>query len=270
MARRSRKGAPSATIHVGDCLEVMQALPDASVGLIVADPPYFLSNDGYSVSGGRRVSVNKGDWDRSQGWEADHQFNLAWPRECRRLLVPDGAIWVSGTFHSIHSVGMALQQLGYHVLAEVAWFKPNAAPNVGCRSFTHSHETLLWAKLNRSARHTFNYDYTRGDFPGDRLKAPDRQMRTVWSIPLTPGRERTNGKHPTQKPLALLERIVLATSCPGDLILDPFCGSGTTGVAAVRHGRRFIGIELDRGYADLAHLRISGDLPVDGEIRLVA
>lgn len=239
----------AAMLYLGDCISLLNKMPENSVDMVFADPPYNLSNDGFSVHAGRRVSVNKGEWDRSQGVEEDFAFHLRWIAACQRVLRPSGTIWISGTYHSIFACGHALQSLGFRILNDIAWYKPNAAPNLGCRMFTASHETLVWASKSKQAKHTFNYDSMRkGEFPGDFIKKPGKQMRSVWSI-LTPRTsEKRYGKHPTQKPEELLDRIVQASTSPGDLILDPFCGSGTTGVAALRFGRRFIGIDLEERY----------------------
>jgi site-specific DNA-methyltransferase (adenine-specific) len=164
---------------------------------------------------------------------------------------------ISGTYHSIYKCGVALEELGFKVLNEIIWFKPNGAPNLAGRSFAASHETLIWASVSKKSKHTFNYlEMKHGDFSGDTLKNSDKQMRSVWSIPNTPQREKTLGRHPTQKPLALLERLILACTKPGDLVLDPFTGSGTTGVAAVKLGRSFIGFETEGEYSRLARRRI--------------
>ncbi|MFT4256482.1 MAG: DNA methyltransferase [Pseudoxanthomonas sp.] len=239
----------NATLYRGNCIEVLDALHERSVDLIFADPPYNLSNDGYSVHAGKRVSVNKGEWDRSKGVSEDFDFHYAWLQACRRVLRDNGTLWVSGTYHSIYACGYAITLQGYRVLNEIAWYKPNAAPNLGCRMFTASHETLIWASKSKKAKHVFNYDDMRlSEFPKDPFKNPGKQMRSVWGI-TTPGiAEKENGKHPAQKPEALLDRIVRASSNPGDVVLDPFCGSGTTGVAALRLGRKFIGIDMDEGY----------------------
>lgn len=217
--------------------------------MVFADPPYNLSNNGYTVHSGRRVSVNKGDWDKSQGVEADFDFHQRWISATRRVLKENGTIWISGTYHSIYACGLALNLQGFRVLNDIAWYKPNAAPNLGRRMFTASHETIIWASKSKKARHTFNYDDMReGDFPKDQLKKPGKQMRSVWSLTTPANWEKRHGKHPTQKPEALLERIVRASTISGDLVLDPFCGSATTGVAALRNGRRFIGIDQDPTY----------------------
>ena len=240
-------------LYHGDGLKLMSSLPDNSVDCIWTDPPYLLSNDGFTCVAGRRVKVNKGDWDRSRGIELDHQINLAWLGECYRVLKPAGTIWVTGTLHIYLSTGMAMLQLGFRILNDITWEKPNPPPNLGCRCFTHSTETVLWAtkaKKGSKARYTFHYEAMREENGG-------KQMKTVWSI-LPPNRdEKKYGKHPTQKPLALVERCLRASTDPGDLILDPFVGSGTTGIAALRLGRRFICAEREMDFAELAHKRLA-------------
>ena len=226
--------------------------------MIFADPPYNLSNDGYTVHAGKRVSVNKGDWDKSAGSAKDFEFHLNWIKACKRVLKDDGTIWISGTYHSIYACGYALQLEDFRILNDVAWYKPNAAPNLGCRMFTASHETIIWASKSKKSKHVFNYSLMReGNFPGDIIKNPGKQMRSVWSI-ITPTKaEKKFGKHPTQKPLKLLDRIVLSSTKPNDVILDPFCGSATTGVSAVINGRNFIGIDSDEKFlTDLAIPRL--------------
>lgn len=241
------------TLHNADSLVVLSTLPENSVDMIFADPPYMLSNDGFTCQAGRMVSVNKGTWDKSQGFENDLVFHEAWISECRRILKPEGTIWVSGTYHSIYQCGFLLQKLNFHLLNDIVWFKPNASPNLSCRFFTASHETILWARKEKKAKHTFNYEAMKnGKFPEDRMKKAEMQMRSVWSIPTPAGSEKDHGKHPTQKPLALLRRIITASTNDGDLILDPFSGSGTTGIASVLVGdRNFIGIEVNSDFVDL-------------------
>jgi len=238
-----------AKLMLGDCVELMNSLPAASVDMIFADPPYNLSNDGYSVHAGKRVSVNKGDWDKSKGVEADFDFHFRWIEACRRVLKENGTIWISGTYHSIYACGYALNLQGFRVLNDIAWYKPNAAPNLGRRMFTASHETIVWASKSKTAKHTFNYNEMReGHFPSDVLKNEGKQMRSVWSIITPKAWEKRHGKHPTQKPEALLNRVILSSTSKKDVVLDPFCGSGTTGVVALRHGRRFIGMDLSADY----------------------
>lgn len=243
---------PFALFH-GDMLAKLdQHVEDHSVDMIFADPPYNLSNDGFTCQGGRMVSVNKGEWDRSKGPAADFEFHKTWIAACHRKLKPGGTIWISGTYHSVYQCGFALQMGGWHVLNDISWFKPNASPNLSCRMFTASHESLIWARTSKKDKHVFNYkDMKHSDYhEGDVLKKEDKQMRSVWSIPLTKKSEKRHGKHPTQKPEALLKRVVLSSTNTGDLVLDPFCGSGTTGAVAVRHGRRFIGIDMDKTYLE--------------------
>lgn len=236
-----------------DCIRFLEQIPEESIDMIFADPPYNLSNGGFSVHAGKRVSVNKGKWDESKGVENDFAFHTRWLEECRRVLKPNGTIWVSGTMHSIFQCGYALQILGYKILNDIAWYKPNASPHLACRYFTHSHETLIWARKNEKGHHTFNYDDMKnGSFPEDFMKKPNKQMRSVWSINTPRPEEKTFGKHPTQKSLKLLERIILAASNKGDIILDPFTGSSTTGIAASKYGRKFIGIDMEKEYLELS------------------
>ena len=241
-------------LYHGDALDVMRALPAESFDMVFADPPYFLSNGGYTVHGGKRAPVHKGKWDKSRGTTDDMAFHLAWIAEARRLLKPEGTIWISGTYHSIYQCGHALQLTGFHILNDVAWFKPNAAPNLACRMFTASHETLIWARKDKSAKHYFDYRAMKeGAWRSDTLKKPGLQMRSVWSIATPKPVEKVHGKHPTQKPLELLRRVVLASTAPGAKILDPFAGSSTTGIAATLIGNRhFTGIEKDRKFIQLS------------------
>lgn len=237
----------------GNSLEILKEMQDNSFDMIFADPPYLLSNDGFSVQAGKRVSVNKGEWDRSNGFDQDFEFQNKWIAECRRLLKPNGTIWISGTYHSIYQCGFALQRNGYHILNDITWFKPNAAPNLSCRFFTASHETLIWARKDKKGKHTFNYNEMKnGSWSEDFLKKPNLQMRSVWAMGTPKPTEKTFGKHPTQKPFELLRRIILASTNKGDSILDPFAGSSTTGLAASYYERKFIGIEIEQKYIDLS------------------
>jgi site-specific DNA-methyltransferase (adenine-specific) len=240
-------------IYQGDCLEILPAIPENCVDLIFADPPYFLSNDGITCHAGRMVSVNKGAWDRSQGPDANHEFNRAWLAACQRVLKPHGTIWVSGTAHVIHSVGFAMQQLGFKLLNDISWVKPNPPPNLSCRYFTHATETIIWAAKNRKSKHTFNYKLMK-------QLAGGKQMKSVWTIPAPDRNEKRFGKHPTQKPVALLERILLAASNAGALVLDPFMGSGTTAVAALRLRRAAVGLETNGEFMTLALARMCREL----------
>jgi site-specific DNA-methyltransferase (adenine-specific) len=244
--------APDYRLLHGDCVLLLDRLPAQSVDLLFADPPYLLSNGGTTCHAGRRVSVDKGKWDASSGLAADHDWNLRWLAACQRVLKPSGTIWVSGTQHVVFSIGFALQSLGFHLLNTVTWFKPNASPNLACRFFTHSTELIVWAAPQKRAPllHTFNYQDMKTENGG-------KQMRDLWSLGTPKPSERANGHHPTQKPLALLDRIVRASSSPGDLVLDPFNGSGTTGVAALVAGRRYLGIDINRAYLALTRRRVS-------------
>jgi site-specific DNA-methyltransferase (adenine-specific) len=242
-------------LYQGDSQELLKCIPDNSVDLIFADPPYFLSNGGFSVHAGKRVSVNKGVWDSSNGFDSDFIFQNSWIREVKRILKPNGTIWISGTYHSIYQCGYSLQINGYHILNDVAWFKPNASPNLSCRYFTASHETLIWAKKDKKVKHVFNYKAMKnGEWNGDFLKKPNLQMRSVWAIHPPKKTEKDFGKHPTQKPLELLKRIITAATNENSVILDPFTGSSTTGLAAILVGgnRKFIGLEVEKKYLDLS------------------
>jgi len=265
----ARAEIPRYTLLQGDMLCVLEQITDHSVDMIFADPPYNLSNDGFTCQGGRMVSVNKGDWDKSRGPEADFEFHKTWITACHRKLRPGGTIWISGTYHSIYQCGVALQLGGWHVLNDIAWFKPNASPNLSCRMFTASHESLIWARTSKKDKHVFNYESMKfgGYHEKDVLKKEDKQMRSVWSIALTKKSEKRHGKHPTQKPEALLERVILSSTNVGDIVLDPFCGSGTTGAVAVRHNRRFIGIDMDNAFLeDIARPRIEDEMRAREEI----
>lgn len=255
----------------GDCLDILAQIPSSSVDLIFADPPYNLSNGGFTCYAGRRVSVNKGSWDVSKGFAEDYAFHQKWIGACRRVLKRNGSIWISGTYHSIFACGALLQEQGWHIINDIAWFKPNAAPNLSCRMFTASHETLIWARKSKASKHAFHYEAMKhGTFPGDILKKRDKQMRSVWAISTPKRHEKVYGKHPTQKPIELLDRIVLASSNPGDIILDPFCGSATTGVSALSNGRRFVGIDSSLDYLEnLAIPRLQDAVPKPTQRRLV-
>ncbi|MCF7988581.1 MAG: site-specific DNA-methyltransferase [Methylovulum sp.] len=238
-------------LYLGDVVETLNQLPTESVDLVFADPPYNLSNGGFTCHAGKRVSVNKGDWDKSQGVDADLEFHNAWIKACNRVLKPNGTLWISGTYHSIYVCGYVLQKQGWHIINDICWYKPNAAPNLSCRMFTASHETLLWVKKTKQAKHTFNYEAMKfGDFPNDVIKKPEKQMRSIWAIGTPKNGEKKYGKHPTQKPEELLDRIITSSSNEGDIVLDPFCGSSTTGVCALRHRRKFIGIDSSKEYLD--------------------
>ncbi len=243
----------SSKLYAGDALSFMESIPENTVDCIWTDPPYLLSNDGTTCVAGKRVSVNKGDWDRSQGVELDHEFNLSWLRECYRILKPSGTIWVTGTFHVYLSVGMAMMQLGFRILNDITWEKTNPPPNLGCRCFTHSTETVLWATKafkGSKQKYTFHYQDMKVENGG-------KQMKSVWRMATAGQDEKTFGKHPTQKPVALIERCLRASTNPDDLVLDPFVGSGATGVAAIGMGRRFLGCDREEEYIRLTINRLS-------------
>ena len=258
-------------LYEGNSVELLNQFPEQQFDLVFADPPYFLSNGGFTCKSGKRASVQKGAWDVSRGVEEDHAFTTEWLRACQRVLKPTGTLWVSGTQHVIFNVGFAMQKLGFKLLNTVTWYKPNASPNLSCRYFTHSTELLIWAspKPAKTLQHTFNYARMKAENGG-------KQMRDAWVLPpsgdaeLTSdgegrlwtltvprgGEEKAFGSHPTQKPVALLERI-LEASCPPDaLVLDPFNGSGTSGVAALKLGHRYVGIDMDEKYLALSQKRL--------------
>jgi len=249
-------------LYQADCLDLMPRMPSESFDLIFADPPYFLSNDGITCHAGKMVSVNKGKWDRSEGPEANHEFNLRWLAACRRLLKPKATLWVSGTSHIIHSIGYAMQCLGFKILNDITWEKTNPPPNLSCRYFTHATETVLWAARDKKSKHTFNYALMKQMNRG-------KQMKSVWHIGAPRREEKVFGKHPTQKPLALLERIVLASTEENAIVLDPFSGSATTGLAAIKLGRHYAGLETDEDFLNLAIRRFVGVPQADSPSRIL-
>jgi modification methylase len=254
--------APRNAILRGDCIEVMAGLPDASIDLIFADPPYNLQLRGdLHRPDNSRVDAVDDAWDRFDSFAAYDAFTRAWLAEARRLLKPDGAIWVIGSYHNIFRVGAALQDTGFWILNDVVWRKSNPMPNFRGKRFTNAHETMIWASRAEGARYTFNYEA---------LKALNEgiQMRSDWVIPLCTGHERLKDEsgekaHPTQKPEALLHRVLVGCTDPGDLVLDPFFGTGTTGAVARMLGRDYLGIERDDGYIRLAEKRLAGVRPYD-------
>jgi site-specific DNA-methyltransferase (adenine-specific) len=320
---------PFIRLYHGNCLELLEAIaakyPEGRFDAIFADPPYFLSNGGITCHAGKMVKVDKGDWDVSRGPELNHEFNTEWLRRCQRVLKPNGTIWVTGTHHVIFSIGYAMQQLGFKILNDIAWEKPNPPPNLSCRYFTHSTETVLWAAKNEKSKHVFNYpamkavsgkqmktvwrDVTsdtcqvtrKNDEPSGTseimspatcqptpvasdpvtchvppVTAPDPvtchmppvtkpppadpSLESIWTLP-APGREEKNhGKHPTQKPVALVERCLLASTNEGDLVLDPFLGNGTTAVASLRLKRGCVGVELDLHHVEMAVKRVKAEM----------
>lgn len=216
--------------------------------MIFADPPYFLSNGGISVQSGKQVSVNKGDWDKSRGFEKDNDFYRQWISLCRDKLKKDGTIWISGTYHNIFSAAQMLNELNFRILNVITWAKTNPPPNLSCRFFTHSTEFIIWARKEKKTPHYFNYDLMKSINGGT-------QMRDVWSLPAIAKWEKSCGKHPTQKPLPLLGRIILASTKENAWILDPFSGSATTGIAANILGRRYLGLEQSSDFLELSKQR---------------
>ena len=238
-------------------IDALGTFPENHFDCIWTDPPYLLSNGGITCHAGKMVSVDKGDWDKSNGWETDLEFTEEWMTECHRVLKPTGTIWVSGTLHFHPIAGMALIKSGFRLLNDIIWEKPNPPPNLGCRTFTHSTELIYWAaKAKKGKRPNYRFNYAD-------MKAEngDKQMKTVWQY-TAPGRnEKTFGKHPTQKPVALIERCIRASTAPDDLILDPFAGVASTGVAALKSGRRFIGIEVEKQFIHIATQRLKACTP---------
>lgn len=232
------------TLLKGDCIELLNQF-EFKFDMIFADPPYFLSNDGISVQSGKMVSVNKGDWDRSNGFEKDNEFNLKWLKACRNHLTENGTIWISGTFHNIFSVAHMLTELDYKILNCITWAKTNPPPNLSCRYFTHSTEFIIWARKSKKGSHYYNYELMKKINGGT-------QMKDVWNLPAIAPWEKSCGKHPTQKPLALLTRIILASTEKNAWVLDPFTGSSTTGIAANLSNRKFLGIDKEESYLSIS------------------
>ena len=235
------------TLLHGDCFKLLREF-DFKFSCIFADPPYFLSNGGISVQSGKIVSVNKGDWDKGKSQQEITDFNMEWLSLCREKLKENGTIWVSGTYHNIFSVANCLTELGYKILNVVTWAKTNPPPNISCRYFTYSTEFVIWARKSSKKAHYFNYDLMK-QINGC------KQMTDVWNLPAIATWEKSCGKHPTQKPLSLLSRIILASTQQGEWILDPFCGSSTTGIAANLLGRRFLGIDQEEGFVEMSKCR---------------
>ncbi len=239
-----------------DCKKVMQSIESNSIDMIFADPPYFLSNWWFSVQSWKRVIVDKWTWDISFWIDSDYQFHLSWIIEARRILKENWTIWITWTYHSIYQCWHALQTLWFHILNDICWFKPNASPNLSCRFFTASHETIIWARKSKKWKHFFDYHTMKNwDWHEDFIKKPCLQMRSVWSIYPPKKKEKIYWKHPTQKPEELLRRIVLASTQVNDIILDPYSWSGTTGVVANMLWRRFIWIEKEEIYLKTSILR---------------
>lgn len=236
------------TLIQGDSIQQLPLLQAQSIDMIFADPPYFLSNNGLTVKNGKIVSVNKGQWDQSKGLSHDLQFNYDWINHSYHLLKDHGTIWISSTHHNLFQLGFILNQIGFKILNIITWEKPNPPPNFSCRYFTYSAEWIIWARKMPKTPHYFNYDLMK-------KTNGDKQMKDIWKLPAVSKWEKTQGKHPTQKPLGLLSRIILSSTQENDLILDPFSGSATTGISAILHNRRYIGIEQDTNFLELSKNR---------------
>jgi len=235
------------TLLEGDCRDLLQRF-DFKFDLIFADPPYFLSNGGISCQAGKVVCVDKGDWDKAASKDEVDAFNLSWLTLCREKLKENGTIWISGTYHNIFSVANSLNELGFKILNVITWVKTNPPPNISCRYFTYSTEFVIWARKSERTPHFYNYTLMKALNEG-------KQMTDVWRLPAIGRWEKTLGKHPTQKPLSLLVRILLAASRPNAWILDPFCGSSTTGIAANLIGRKYLGIDTNSEFVELSKQR---------------
>ena len=235
------------TLLKGDCVEVLSQF-NFQFDMIFADPPYHLSNGGISVQSGKMVSVNKGDWDKSKGFEEDYNFDKKWLSACRKKLKNNGTIWVSGTYHNIFSVARCLTELDFKILNCITWVKTNPPPNLSCRYFTYSAEYILWARREQKTPHFYNYELMKTLNGGT-------QMRDVWTLPAIAKWEKSCGKHPTQKPLSVLSRIIQASTKENAWILDPFTGSSTTGIAASLFHRRFLGIDMEEKFLQMSRDR---------------
>lgn len=242
-----KSGSHDFTLLHGDCIKLLQNF-DFKFDCIFADPPYFLSNGGISCQSGKVVCVDKGEWDKADSPEYIDDFNTKWLSLCREKLADNGTIWVSGTYHNIFSIANTLNQLGFKILNVITWVKTNPPPNISCRFFTYSSEFVIWARKHPKKPHYFNYELMR------KLNGY-KQMPDVWHLPAIARWEKSCGKHPTQKPLSLLSRIILASTSENSWILDPFCGSGTTGIAASLLNRRFLGIDNELEFLEMAKAR---------------
>lgn len=255
------------TLLNGDSFKLLKKIQPKSINFIFADPPYFLSNGGISCHSGKQVSVDKGEWDLTKSIEEKLKYHRRWIRLCRDVLDDNGTIMISATLHSVYAIGVALEMEGFSIINNIIWRKTNPAPNLACRCLTHSTETIIWARKQltekKKGKHYFNYAAMK-DINGG------KQMKDVWDIEdvepefvessTTTKKEKKFGKHPTQKPIVLLERLITMATKEGDTVLDPFNGSGTTGIVAAKMNRRYIGIELDINYLELTKMRYLGGL----------
>ncbi len=243
------------TLLQGDCISQIQQI-DTPIDMVFADPPYFLSNDGLTVKNGKVQSVNKGEWDKFSNDNEIYVFTYDWLTVVHEKLADNGTIWISGTYHNIFTLGRLLPKLGFKILNVITWEKTNPPPNFSCRYFTHSTEFVIWARKHPKIPHYFNYELMK------KLNG-DKQMKDVWRLPAVAKWEKTCGKHPTQKPLALLAQIILASTQENALILDPFTGSSTTGIASNVLNRKFIGIDKEIKFLQLSQSRYE-DLQIKG------
>jgi site-specific DNA-methyltransferase (adenine-specific) len=258
MKNKNEKVAPyfiskdkSFTLYKGDTMDMIPKL-DVKFDMVFADPPYFLSNNGLSIQSGKIVSVNKGEWDSSNDYNYVNQFNREWLSKVRERMKEDATIWISGTIHNIFSIGQILTELDFKILNVITWEKNNPPPNFSCRFFTHSTEQIIWARKSSKVPHFYNYDLMKSI-------NEKKQMKDVWKLPAIARWEKNCGKHPTQKPLSVLTRIILASTKPSSIILDPFAGSSTTGIAAslIGNGRKFVGIDNEIDFLDLSIRRLN-------------
>ena len=231
----------------GDTMKILPQF-DHKFDMVFADPPYFLSNNGLSIQSGQIVSVNKGTWDKSEGFDFINNFNRKWLKLVRDKMKDNATIWISGTHHNIFSIGQILQELDFKILNVITWEKNNPPPNFSCRFFTHSTELIIWARKKEKVPHYYNYELMK-QINGD------KQMKDVWKLPAIAPWEKSCGKHPTQKPLAVLARIILASTKPNAWILDPFAGSSTTGIAANLANRRYLGIDMETEFLEISKNR---------------
>jgi site-specific DNA-methyltransferase (adenine-specific) len=243
------------TLLQGDVFDLLPQF-DFKFDMVFADPPYFLSNDGLTIKNGKITSVNKGQWDKSEGFEFINEFNRKWLKLVRDKMQEDATIWISGTMHNIFSIGQILTELDFKILNIVTWQKTNPPPNFSCRYFTHSTEQIIWARKNAKVPHYFNYELMKEINDG-------KQMKDVWPLPAIAKWEKSCGKHPTQKPLSVLTRIILASTKQGAWILDPFTGSSTTGIAANLLERKFLGLDIEKEYLEISKYR---KLEIESEV----
>lgn len=249
------------TLLNGDSFKLLKKIDEKSVDMIFADPPYFLSSGGISCKNGKQVLVDKGEWDITKTIEDKIKYHRTWISLCRDILTDNGTIWISATLHSVYAIGVALEMEGFSIINNIIWQKPNPAPNLACRCFTHSTETVIWARKQLTAKkkgkHYFDYSSMKEENGGKQMKDVwtfDDESE-IWNIPTTPKKEKREGTHPTQKPMKLLERIIIASTKENDLVIDPFNGSGTTGIVCKKLNRRYIGIDTNTEYLELTKKR---------------